>query len=286
VKQNVVIKMFQGRKLHIVSKHQKETVIAPIISKALDVTCITADAIDTDVLGTFSGEISRDLTPIEAARKKCDMAFEHYNCDLAIASEGSFGPHPSLPFLNCNEELVLLVDRKNNLEIIGQSLSTNTNLNGRSIESEADAIAFADAIGFPEHGVILKNAENNFTWVKKDLKSMAALRENVAEALQKFGSFWMETDMRAMNNPTRQTIIAAATMDLANNAKRTCTKCQTPGFRITKYHPGLPCSACGLPTSLPLYATLSCLKCNHTEKLMFPKGEKTADPGNCHFCNP
>ncbi|MCC5923657.1 MAG: hypothetical protein JJT77_07710 [Crocinitomicaceae bacterium] len=278
--------MFQGRKIYIVSKHQKERLIAPIISSAIDVTCIAADTIDTDLLGTFSGEINRDLTPIDAARKKCEMAFEHYNCDLAIASEGSFGPHPSFPFLSCNEELVLLVDKKNNLEIIGQSLSTNTNLNGEIIKSEAEAMAFAQAIGFPEHGIILKDNENNFTWVKKDLKSLTSLKETVVSFLQKNGLLWMETDMRAMNNPTRQTVIAAATMDLANNAKRTCPKCKTPGFRISNYHAGLPCNACGLPTSLTLYATLCCQKCHYTEKKMFPKGHQTADPGSCNFCNP
>jgi hypothetical protein len=89
-------KYFEGRQLLIATKHNKERVIAPLFEKALGVTCIVPDNFDTDLLGTFSGEVEREQDPLSTARRKCLLAMQQANCDLAIASEGSFGPHPSL----------------------------------------------------------------------------------------------------------------------------------------------------------------------------------------------
>ena len=51
--------MFEGRKLLIATKHKKEIVIAPILEKELGVTCFVAPDLDTDELGTFTGEVER-----------------------------------------------------------------------------------------------------------------------------------------------------------------------------------------------------------------------------------
>lgn len=85
--------MFEGRKLIIATMHQKETVIAPILEKALGVHCFIDQTFDTDLLGTFSGEVERKLDPIATAKEKCLRAMRANNCDLGIASEGSFGAH-------------------------------------------------------------------------------------------------------------------------------------------------------------------------------------------------
>jgi hypothetical protein len=42
------------------------------------------------VLGTFSGEIERELTPLETLQKKIRMGMEELGLPLGIASEGSF----------------------------------------------------------------------------------------------------------------------------------------------------------------------------------------------------
>lgn len=44
---------FSGRRLLIVTKHQKEEVIAPLLEKALGVSCFVSKDFDTDSLGTF-----------------------------------------------------------------------------------------------------------------------------------------------------------------------------------------------------------------------------------------
>ena len=119
--------MFQDRKLIIVTKHEKEKAIAPFLEKSLGVSCFVNENFDTDILGTFTGEIERELDPIATARQKCLMAMELTNCDLGIASEGSFGPHPTIFFVSADDEFLIFIDKKNNLEIIARELSTATN---------------------------------------------------------------------------------------------------------------------------------------------------------------
>jgi hypothetical protein len=103
--------LFNNRKLIIATKHEKEKVIAPLLENALGVSCFVNEHFDSDILGTFTGEIERKLDPIETARQKCLMAMELTNCDLGIASEGSFGPHPSLFFVNVDDEFLIFFEK-------------------------------------------------------------------------------------------------------------------------------------------------------------------------------
>ena len=101
--------MFLGRNLIIATMHAKEQVIAPIFEKELGVLCLIANNFNTDVLGTFSGEIERKSDPITTVIEKCKLAMTATNCDLGIASEGSFGNHPSVYFAAADDEFI---DRK------------------------------------------------------------------------------------------------------------------------------------------------------------------------------
>jgi hypothetical protein len=47
---------------------------------------------------------------------------------VGIASEGSFGPHPSLPFAALDRELVLLIDRETGLELVGHHATIDRTL--------------------------------------------------------------------------------------------------------------------------------------------------------------
>ena len=110
--------MFKGRKLIIATKHGKEKVIAPFLEQGLGVKCFVAIDLDTDKLGTFTGEVERNDDPLTTARNKCYMAMDLTNCDLAIASEGSFGPHPTIFFIPADDEILIFVDKINGVEII------------------------------------------------------------------------------------------------------------------------------------------------------------------------
>lgn len=278
--------MFAGRKLLIATKHQKEQVIAPLLEKELGVTCIVSDTIDTDILGTFTGEIERTDDPLTTARNKCLLAMAHHTCDLAIASEGSFGAHPSIPFLSADEEWVLLVDKQNELEVWAREVSTQTNFNGRMIQTEEQLFDFAEKVLFPSHGLIVRKTKEDVTEIVKGITDPSILLETFQSFARENGSAYVETDMRALYNPTRMSVIEKATQSLVAKLKSICPECATPGFSITSSQTGLPCDWCGLPTPSVISYQYTCIKCSYTRQEMFPHDKTTEDPMYCIRCNP
>jgi hypothetical protein len=67
---------------------------------------------------TVIGEIERKLDLIATIRKKGLWAMELSDCDLGVASEGFFGAHSSIFFKSADDEFLIFIDKKNNLEII------------------------------------------------------------------------------------------------------------------------------------------------------------------------
>ena len=183
--------MFKGRNLLIATKHEKEKVIAPILEKELGVRCIVPENFDTDILGTFTGEIERKDDPITTARKKCMLAMEATNCDMALASEGSFGPHPSIFFVPGDDEFLIFIDKKIDLEIIARELSTETNFNGSIIKNKTQLKEFADSVGFPNHGLIAKSDKEVFTDIIKGIDSWKQLGEVFDYFTDKYGSLYL-----------------------------------------------------------------------------------------------
>jgi hypothetical protein len=278
--------MFKGRDLVIATKHGKERVIAPIVEKELNVKCFVSLDLDTDLLGTFSGEIERKNDPITSARNKCFMAMELTNCDIAIASEGSFGPHPSLFFIPADDEILVLIDKKNGLEIIVRELNTETNFNGSDIKTEEELLAFAANANFPSHGLILRKSKDEYGDIVKGINSVEQLSKVFIELMNDFGTAFVETDMRAMYNPTRMKIIESATQKLIKKINTLCPICNMPGFGITDAKEGLPCEICNFPTRSTLSYLYTCQKCNYTKEEKYPKGKKIEDPMYCDYCNP
>jgi hypothetical protein len=266
--------------------HGKEKVIAPLLKKELGVTCITSSGLNTDLFGTFSGEIERNHSPLETIRKKSLAALDLYDETLVIASEGSFGPHPYSGFISVNEELVILIDTKNQLEIVGRHLTLKNNFNHRKITSLKDLDEFKIAIGYPEHGIILKTADTkNLKSTLKDFKSPKDLDAQVQKLLENGLTVQAETDMRAMNNPTRMLAIEHATLDLIKNIKSLCPECNVPGFAVQDVIRGLPCELCQAPTKSAKAYVYQCKKCEYSlERLK--EGVGFEDAMYCDFCNP
>jgi hypothetical protein len=278
--------LFENRKLIIATMHGKESVIAPVFEREMGVKCFVDKHFDTDLLGTFSGEIERLSDPISTARKKCLLAMEQNNCDLGIASEGSFGQHPSVFFATANEEILIFIDKKNNLEIIARELSTETNFNGKLVHSESALKSFAREINFPSHALILRNEQNSFAKISKGIDNWEKLLSEYRLFKKHYSQVYVETDMRAMKNPTRMKIIEQTAEKLITKILCSCPTCFTPGFSITSAQKGLPCESCHLPTESTLYYLHSCKKCNHEEKEYFPRKIKFEDPMYCQVCNP
>jgi hypothetical protein len=279
-------KFFEGRSIVIATKHQKQNAMAALLEKELGVTCIVPENLDTDLLGTFSGEIERELSPIDAAKKKCMLAMELTNTDLAISSEGSFGAHPLLYFLPADDEVLAFIDQKNGLEIAVREISTKTNYNAKEVSSEEDLLAFAQSAQFPSHALILKDKKDGFTSIAKGIVNTKELLETFAKFKQSNETVYVETDMRAHLNPSRMQVIEETTEKLIKKIKTACPSCNTPGFGIKNSIPGLPCENCKTPSKSTLYHVYACQKCNHTYEAYFPNGKQQEDPTYCDRCNP
>lgn len=278
--------MFVGRNLIIATKHKKENVIAPVVEKELNVKCLVAKDLDTDLLGTFTGEIERKDDPVTSARNKCFMAMELTNCDLAIASEGSFGPHPAMYFIPADDEILILIDKKNDLEIIVRELSSETNFNGSEIKTVEELLEFAANSGFPSHGLIIRKSKNDYIDIIKGITNEAQLIKVFYGLIDKFGTAYIETDMRAMFNPTRMKVIENAVKKLIKKVNTPCPVCNMPGFGITDSKEGLPCEMCNYPTRSTISYIYSCQKCNYKKEEKYPKGKQAENPMYCDLCNP
>ena len=278
--------IFKNRKLIIATKHQKERVIAPILTEALGVECFVPDNFDTDLLGTFSGEIERKSDPISTVRQKCLMAMEMYNCDLGLASEGSFGAHPTVYFAAADDELLIFIDKKNNLEIIVREISTVTNFNAREIENTRQLIDFADKVHFPSHSLILRKSKDENLDIVKGISDNVSLLNAYRILFEKHGSVYVETDMRAMYNPMRMAVIETTAKKLVEKINSLCPSCQTPGFDITDFKEGLECSLCYMPTRSIKSVIYSCQHCSFSKEELHPKNKTLEDPMFCDFCNP
>lgn len=280
------MELFKDRKLLIATKHQKERVIAPIFESGLGVSCFVPTVFDTDIFGTFAGEIERKSTAVQTVREKCLAAMTAFDCDLAIASEGSFGAHPSLFFAQADEEFMILIDKKNELEIVVREISLDTNFYGIAIDTWQDLLDFADRIHFPSHAIILRSGPKNNESILKGIDNMPQL-QSCFEHLQKiYGSVYAETDMRAYLNPTRMGVIAVAAQKLLQAVQSVCPECSTPGFVVTEAKAGLPCEWCKSPTRSTLSHVYNCKKCQHTLEVPFPYQKTTEDPMYCDYCNP
>lgn len=270
----------------IATKHKKEAVIAPLLEKNIGVKCFVPKNFDTDIFGTFSGEIDRNDDAIATVRKKCLLAMKETDCDLGIASEGSFGQHPTLFFANADEEFLIFIDKKNNLEIIARELSLETNFNSKTINNDNDLMEFIKKVKFPEHAVILKNIEKKPLTIIKGIQNLKFLQQNYRKISSSNNEVIIETDMRAMFNPTRMKIIEIATQKLINKIKSVCPQCKTPGFDISKIVSGLECSYCNLPTNSTKSLLYECKKCKYKLEKLHPNNKKSEDPMYCNFCNP
>jgi len=100
---------YHDQTIALATKHRKDDVIAPPFQEHLQAALIVP-VIDTDTLGTFTGEIERPGNMLEAAIRKARMGMAAAKTPLGLSSEGSFGPHPVIPFLPCDTELMVFID--------------------------------------------------------------------------------------------------------------------------------------------------------------------------------
>ena len=276
---------FRGRKIVIATKHGKEKAMGNLLD-SLGLEYFVPENFDTDVFGTFTREVSRAGNQLEAARKKAIEAMKYTGVNIAIASEGSFGPDPEIPFATSNLELVLLVDAKHGIEVRGHSRTGDTNFLYEQVSSLEGAIDFAKRVGFPEHGVIVRKNEKSKE-IYKYIVSWEEFEHIVTKLLSKSFTkkIFLETDMRAHRNPTRMRNIQLAMEDLMKNLANTCPICHMFGYSVTEYVRGLPCGLCKQPTDIAKSVVYECSTCGNREEKSI-EGPQFADSAQCQYCNP
>ena len=264
--------------------HGKEHVMQPMINNYLGLQAIPI-SFDTDQFGTFTGEIERTSDPITTLRKKIIKGMESSGHTLGIGNEGSFGPHPEIPLIPCDQEIVMMIDLQNNIEIVDVVTSTETNHAQREILSMKDLVDFAMETGFPRHALILKEIENEkVKQIRKGILGWELLYATMSQYNSKGTKLIAETDMRAHVNPTRMKVIEKATESLLKKVVNTCPQCQWPGFSSVETKRGLPCSQCGNATRLVLSKVYQCKSCDYLDERFYTS--QKADPQYCDHCNP
>lgn len=278
--------MFEGQKIIIATQHKKEEILSPLLEQYLGLVPVICASLNTDILGTFTGEVERTEDPLTTARQKCTLGMNKTGIDIGISNEGSFGQHPNLFFVPAGDEIMLFKDRKNNIEIAARSLSTDTNYNTQEIHHEDELRTFAEKVLFPSHGLIIRDSKKNSKYLVKGIRSWEVLNNSFHEIIKENKYAIVETDMRAMHNPTRMTEIGKACEKLIKKIKSLCPHCECPGFSITSAIPGLACAQCGQQTKSILYYIYSCQRCQFEQKEIYPQGIEEEDPMYCDHCNP
>lgn len=265
--------VFEGCEVALATKHGKERLLGPLLRDRLGLRLVHVTSVDTDEFGTFTRTIARAGTALETARRKARAALEaRPQAAFGLASEGSFGPHPALPWVAAGHELVLLIDRQGTFELVGEDLTEDTNFQAATAHTLDEAVAFATRIGFPAHAVVAGGLPG--------LQTLEALEAAFHAAGAPLA---LEADMRAHVNPTRQHAILRAGSQLAAACLARCPRCERPGFVERRVEPGLPCETCRAPTHRPRAYLAQC-----------PCGERRARPADtpfaattwCDACNP
>jgi hypothetical protein len=279
---------YRGRCIILTTKHAKSIAIAPPFWEKLSVGVLEYP-LDTDTLGTFSGEVVRAGSALECVQRKCTWGVEQLDVDYGLASEGSFGPHPFIPFLPCDHEILYFIDRKRNFHLHLSHLSEKTNYRIEVVDSLEELQKFAQAVQFPSHGLILRpNHQQSKGVLFKGIDTVGALEVAFKEARKHApnGQVWVETDMRAHQNPSRMAVIGELAEKMALQLATPCPKCQTPGWGEVRVETGLECRWCGSETELVKAEIFGCPKCEYEERTGRADGLREADPGNCPYCNP
>jgi len=276
---------YSARRAVLSTKHDKLPLVAPPLALHVGLIVDTF-AVDTDQLGTFTGDISRTGSPWDTAVAKARLGMHAANCTIGIASEGSIGPHPSAPFINASVELVVLVDDELGI-VIGEAET------GFDIFTVSADVAVDDDIDdllehgrFPTHAMTIRPADASVQPIYKGIRTRHELGQAIREcaAASSNARARVETDLRAHQCPTRRPIIARAAERLGMRLASCCPECNTPGWGTVRLEYGLPCGHCGREVSIARADVFGCATCPATRTVH--RGQAVADPARCDWCNP
>lgn len=280
---------YKGMSVSLATMHGKEHAIAGPMADILGLNIQTALEIDTDQFGTFTGETPRPGDMRQTALLKAREGIRLTRLSAGLASEGSFGPHPFLPFVGVGRELLVFVDDARGLVVSETLLNIETNFSHVRVRSADGVEDFLTSIGFPDHAVVVTtNDKTSPETVGKGLRSIPDVRRCIFEcvAASSDGFALVQTDMRANFNPTRMKMIGQLAQKLGERLQCICPACSTPGFGFMLFREGLPCARCFGATSETLNEIWGCSSCTYRENRDRADGLCHSDPGDCAHCNP
>lgn len=274
----------------VATKHHKTAIITRALSGPAGLRLQTAQ-VDTDMLGTFTGEIPRTGTPRETAIAKARWACQESGLDRGIGSEGSFFPHPDVGFITIHIEHVALVQPSTGLTVIGNAVAGAPWAVKRTVAPDHHLDEFNKVLASGTQRLIVRpevrRNSDGLDGITKGIGSVNELNAAVRQAagLSDTGRAIVESDLRAHHCQPRLELILAAAKDLGLRLVTRCPSCRTPGFGHHESRTGAPCAWCGGPTATLLHDVRSCPTCRFTQVRTLP-GSDRADPGTCPECNP
>lgn len=279
---------YQGRWAALATKHQKEQVFGRPLRKAVGLALHVPTDLDTDLLGTFSGEVDRHGTSREVALRKARLGMNATGLTLGLASEGSFGPDPQLLFVPVDHEILTFIDDDLGIEVVEQILSPKTNYAHDTAGTFEDLKGFLARARFPSHGLIVRPNGLQPGLLFKGITKFETLKEALERctSASEDGLAHVETDMRAHMNPTRQRVLREVAVQLGRRLATLCPECRTPGWGVVDVVRGLPCEWCGGETELIRMEIQGCPRCEYRESVPRGDGLRVASAGDCSLCNP
>lgn len=277
---------YANQKIALATMHEKERALAPAFRRVLGAE-IVVPPLDTDTLGTFSGEVPRPDALVETALLKAEMVFDAMpGVDCALASEGSYGPIERLPLVPGGVELLAFVDRKRGIRHV-ETLPTHrtTWRLQRFAVGDPERLLALKGMGFPRFGVFVVRS-SDMTQPIKNLATVEAVIDAMDREARRSddGLAVLYSDMRAHKNPLRMKVLRAAGWKLARRLQRLCPQCHAPGFGPIGSRRGLPCEACGEPTHWIDFEIDGCGVCGHAASRPRIDGRTTAARLSCKAC--
>ena len=182
---------------------------------------------------------------------------------------------------------LLFYDRNRDLFITEYEISTDTNHSELEIfKSNINTDSYfkwLNQVQFPSHGLVIKSGSKI---INKGICSIDELNHAIEDSFKKYTDLKLETDMRAMMNPSRMKVIANLASKLASKVATNCIKCDTPGFGNIEKSEYLRCEICHNKTRIPQFIDKKCLKCDYYERQEIDASRQYANPQYCDYCNP
>ena len=273
-----------GKSAVLATQHAKGEVIAPEFKSILDLQ-IEELGVDTDSLGTFTGEIERVGSAKDTVLAKARLGIAKSGNLRGLASEGSIGADPLIPFINSDIELVAFIDDEIGFQLVESLRSTEIIAATFKVKPNSGLEEFFRRADFPNHKLIIRSTDQPVSFSVKGIDSHQMLEKSLKEAFKDFPELIVESDLRAHCSPSRMENIRLVARKLALRLKCLCPECDAPGWGVVRVVRGLPCSECGEISEEKVRAEVfGCVKCQYEEEGRPLAG--SIDPGNCNLCNP